>query len=81
MVVDGTAQMRQVDATERTVPVTAIALTAIQFASCPVEILALRTILFGSFEAPADHHHTAVHFVSFRIFHFEIAPEATAQKR
>ena len=63
MVVDGVAQVGQIDAAERPVPVAAVALAAVQFAPRGFKRLARQPLPLRSLEVAADHHHPGVHLV------------------
>jgi len=81
--VDGVAQMRQINAAERPMPVAAVALAAIQLNASlldqlGVDRIADRRRVERLAKPAADHHHPRVHVVGFGIFHLEIAPEAAA---
>ena len=77
----GVSQVRQVDAAERAVPVTAVALGTIQFRPCGVDEIGrgLRDV-FQSREPIADLEHPAIHLVGFRVLCAKIAPEAAAHE-
>ena len=81
VVVHGVPQMRQIDPAEGAVPVAAIALAAVEFASCPIQVLAVDAVAFGLVEAAADHHHAAVHLVGFGVLDLKVPPEPAADER
>ena len=86
MLIDGVAQVRQIDAAERPVPVAAIALAAIELGAGLLDQLGVDRVAGRGrgdrlLQPPADHHHAAVHLVGFGILHLEVPPEPAADER
>lgn len=80
LVIDGVAQMGEIDAAEGTVPVGAVALTAIKGLLGGAQGVAPQAALPGCFQPFAGDHHAGVHVVGFGILHFEVAPKASPHK-
>ena len=78
--VHGVAQVRQINAAERSVPVAAIALSAIQLGAGRFDQAAILALLLGLAHAAADHQHPRVHLVGLGILHLEVPPEAAAHE-
>ena len=86
MLVDGVAQVRQIDAAERAVPIAAIALAAIQLGAGLLDQFGVDRVAGGGrgdglLQPAADDHHAAVHLVGFGILHLEVPPEPAAHER
>ena len=96
VLVDGVAQVRQIRAAERAVPVAAVALAAVELGAglvderlvaraaspTPLPFGAVRAVAGVSFlQAAADHLHAGVHLVGFGILHLEVPPVAAADER
>jgi hypothetical protein len=85
LVVDRVAQVGQIDAAERAVPVGAIALAAVEglagvgSSSSGAGQASLRPACLV--QPPAGHHHPGVHLVGLGILHLEVPPEAAADER
>lgn len=81
VVVDRVPQMRQIQSTERSVPVRAVALAAIEFGSCLRNEVRPLDGLFFAGDLPqslADLQHAGVHLVRFGILDAKVPPGAAA---
>src|SRR6516165_5509791 len=78
MLVNGIAEVRQVEPAKGAVPVAAVALAAIECPASAGEHVRLGRLAAG--DALADFEHAAVHLMDFGILHEEIAPETAAEK-
>ena len=86
VLIDGVAEVRQIDAAEGPVPVAAVALAAIELGAglldqLGVDRFAGRGRIERLLQPAADHHHAAVHLVGFGVLHLEVPPEAAADER
>ena len=76
MVVDPVSQMRQIHSAKRAVPITAVALAAIQMIARRIDYLLAAAFFAGGFVKQfADVHHARVHLISLGILDLKVAPK------
>ena len=83
-VVNGVAEVGQIDPAERAVPVGAIALAAVKLGPRGLQQLLVQRLVpvggLDSLDPAAEEHHPRVHLVGLGILHLEVPPEAAADE-
>ncbi len=80
VLIDGVAEVRQVNAAEGAVPVAAVALAAVKFGLGLIDQSVGRAFLARLGEPAADVHHPRVHLVGFGVLDLEVSPVAAADE-